>query len=110
MSPAAPVNCGTGAQQEAYARPPFGKPSKQRNTMPQAQIKPAKHLARWVATIYYRTKAGLIDVQLEMEELEELQGIVESGPNWYALERIEIRHAFQRGSDTIEKLLADDHR
>ena len=65
---------------------------------------------RWVAVIYYRTDAGLIDVEHEMEELDELQEIVERGPDWYALDRIEIRHAWQNGTETIEQMTIEDHR
>src|SRR5208337_3450514 len=45
-----------------------------------------------------------------MEELGELQEIVEHGPNWYALDRIEIRHAWQNGTETIEQMTIEDHR
>ena len=64
----------------------------------------------WVAVIYYRTDLGLIDIEHEMEELEELQEIVERGPNWFALDRIEIRHAWQKGTETIEQMTIEDHR
>jgi hypothetical protein len=69
-----------------------------------------EHSKRWVGTIYYRTDAGLINIELEMDELEELQEIVERGPNWFALERIEVRHAFQKGTETIEQLDSESAR
>lgn len=47
-------------------------------------------LKRWSATIFFRTETGLIDVIHELEELEELQGLVERGPNWDTIEKIEI--------------------
>jgi hypothetical protein len=46
---------------------------------------------RWRATIYYRTDVGLIDVEHELQELADLHDIVENGPSWYAIERIDIR-------------------
>jgi hypothetical protein len=47
--------------------------------------------ARWCATIYYRGNAGLVDVEHEIEELEELAALVERGPHWDTVDRIEIR-------------------
>lgn len=48
---------------------------------------------RWTATVWYRTEAGggLVDVVHVFEELEELHDLIEQGPSFYAIERIEIR-------------------
>lgn len=46
---------------------------------------------RWRAIITYRAKNGLIGVEHDIEELEELQGLVERGPDWRSIERIEIK-------------------
>lgn len=46
---------------------------------------------RWTVVAYYLTDAGLIDIEYQIEELEELNDIVERGPSWFALDRIEIR-------------------
>jgi hypothetical protein len=46
---------------------------------------------RWTATVYYRLDAGLLDVTHEIEELEELAALVERGPNWFTIDRIEIK-------------------
>ena len=46
---------------------------------------------RWTATVYYRLDAGLLDVMFEIEELEELHMLVERGPHWDTIDRIEIR-------------------
>lgn len=48
--------------------------------------------ARWTAVIYYRTELGLIDVEHQIEELDMLHTAVEQGPDFYAIDRIEIRH------------------
>lgn len=45
---------------------------------------------RWLATLTYRTETGPIGVQHDIEELEEVQDLVECGPDWNALEKIEI--------------------
>jgi hypothetical protein len=45
---------------------------------------------RWRATIHYRVNGGTVDVPHDIEELEDLQHIVEAGPNWNTIERIEI--------------------
>lgn len=47
--------------------------------------------ARWKATIYYRSNTtGIVDVEHGIEELEELHDIVERGPDWNTIDRIEI--------------------
>ena len=61
---------------------------------------------RWMATIYYRTDAGLVDVEHQFEELDMLHAIVERGPSFYAIDRIEIRTATP-SSQTIEGALAE---
>lgn len=48
---------------------------------------------RWTATVYYRTDAGVIDVDHTFEELATLHDLIERGPDFYAIDRIEIRHA-----------------
>lgn len=63
-------------------------------------------MKRWKATCYYRTDAGLIDIEHTFEEIEDLAGLVERGPHWGTLDRIEIRLA--RGASpglTVEKAL-----
>lgn len=51
---------------------------------------------RWVATVHYRSDSGLIDVTHDMLELEELQDLVERGPHWDTIDRIEIVRADSR--------------
>jgi uncharacterized protein YllA (UPF0747 family) len=46
---------------------------------------------RWIATIFYRSDAGLVDVDHDFEEIEELHSIVERGPDWHTIDRIEVR-------------------
>jgi hypothetical protein len=45
---------------------------------------------RWRAVVYYRADAGTVDVTHELEELTDLHDLVERGPHWDAVERIEI--------------------
>ncbi len=62
---------------------------------------------RWTATVWYRTDAGLVDVEHQIEELDELHMIVERGPNFCAIVRIEIRHTSNPESTlTIEQSIA----
>lgn len=49
--------------------------------------------ARWVATVHYRMDAGLVDVQHDLIELEELQDLVERGPHWDTIDHINIVRA-----------------
>ena len=46
--------------------------------------------ARWRATVFYRTKTGTVDVEHDLEELAEIHDIVEAGPHWDTIEKIEI--------------------
>lgn len=45
---------------------------------------------RWQATIWYRSDSGPLDVTFDIEELEEVHDLVEHGPLWDTIERIEI--------------------
>lgn len=45
---------------------------------------------RWIADVIYRSDAGPVDVRHHLLELEELQNIVEAGPDWYCIEEIKI--------------------
>ncbi len=65
-------------------------------------------MIRWAATVWYRTDAGLIDVEHEFEELSDLHNLIERGPNFYAIDRIEIRHRNNPSPTlTIEQSLAE---
>lgn len=57
------------------------------NVVPLAQRRPV----RWVATCFYRSAEGVIDVDHGFDEIEDLQQIIERGPDWRTLDRIEIR-------------------
>lgn len=60
--------------------------------------------ARWTATIHYRTEAGICDVTHDIIEIEELHDLVEMGPHWDAIDRIEIVRADGREQGlTIEQ-------
>lgn len=60
-------------------------------------------MARWHATLYYKTDAGFTDVEHDIEELEELQEIVERGPDWNALDKIVIVLARRSYDTTVEQ-------
>lgn len=49
---------------------------------------------RWKAVATYRTEAGPIDVEHAIEELEDLQWLMEAGPDWNTL--IDIRITLAR--------------
>ncbi len=62
---------------------------------------------RWTAIAWYRTDAGLIDVEHCFEELDMLHMLIERGPDFYAIDRIEIRlTSNQEPNLTIEGSLA----
>ncbi len=51
---------------------------------------PAVKYVRWTATVWYRSATGMIDVTHDVEELEEVHNLVEAGPHWDTIDRIEI--------------------
>jgi hypothetical protein len=46
---------------------------------------------RWSAVVYYRTPDGLLDVEHVIEELDMLQDLIERGPDFNTIDRVEIR-------------------
>lgn len=61
-------------------------------------------MTRWAATINYRTDAGLVDVQYDLREIEDLHDVVERGPHWDTIESIVIvRAGRQLHGLTVEK-------
>ncbi len=50
-------------------------------------------MKRWIAKVVYRTNAGPLDVIHDLEELGEIEGLVEAGPDWDTIEVIEIRRS-----------------
>ncbi|MBB4642323.1 hypothetical protein [Rhizorhapis suberifaciens] len=68
--------------------------------MPEVLDRPHVKFVRWIATVHYRTENGLVDVQHDIEELEDLQDLVERGPNWDAIDHIHIVRA-----DGVERKL-----
>lgn len=47
---------------------------------------------RWHVVAWYRSAMGLIDVHHHIEEIEDLHDLIERGPSWQALEKIEITY------------------
>ena len=64
---------------------------------------------RWRAVAWYRTDAGLIDIEHQIDELEELAEIVEQGPSFGALEKVEIFYNWGCGK-TIEQCTKEASR
>ncbi len=48
---------------------------------------------RWIATVWYRTERGFVDVVHDMSEIVELHDLVERGPHWDAIDHIDIVRA-----------------
>ena len=46
--------------------------------------------ARWRAVVWYRTETGLVDVEHWLDEVGDLHDLVEAGPHWDTIEKIEI--------------------
>ena len=61
--------------------------------------------ARWHAVVKYRTDAGLLDVDMYLNEIGDIQDRIESGPHWDIVEIVEIKrfnHA-DRSKRTLEQ-------
>jgi len=52
--------------------------------------KPGLGMARWKAVAEYRSRAGIVDVEYAVEELEELHDLIERGPDWNTLIKITV--------------------
>ncbi len=61
-----------------------------------------KKYLRWHVIAFYRSSLGNLDFHHYIEELVELYDLIEGGPDWDTLDRIEIRLANQK-----EKLVID---
>ncbi len=58
---------------------------------------------RWFVTVVYRADAGPLDIDYAIEELAELQAIIERGPYWDTIDRIEIRLQRRLYDVTVEQ-------
>lgn len=59
--------------------------------------------ARWRAVVYYATENGTVEVDHWLEELNALHSVVEIGPHWDTIERIEVfRVNHCQGPITVE--------
>jgi hypothetical protein len=58
-------------------------------------------LARWHATVTYRTDAGPLDVPMLLREIWDLHDRIEEGPHWDTIVKIEIRRANHIDSPTL---------
>ena len=58
---------------------------------------------RWTATVTYSTDAGPVNVIHEIEELDELQDLIERGPDWNASVDIRIVLARRGYYVTVEE-------
>lgn len=72
---------------------------------------PMAHSKRWNIAVTYRLPDGNSSVEHGIEELEELQDLIEMGPNWNAIQ--EIRISLSRVSEpnlttTLERFEASD--
>jgi hypothetical protein len=49
-------------------------------------------VVRWHAAVHYRADAGMVDVHHDLIELEELHDLIERGPHWATIARIEVTY------------------
>jgi len=62
-------------------------------------------LARWKALVQYRSDAGLINVEMFLDEIADLDGRIERGPHWDTVHHIEIKRInhIQSATLTVEQ-------
>jgi hypothetical protein len=61
---------------------------------------------RWHAIVGYKTDSGVVDVHHDIDELEEIQMLVERGPDWNTITEIVITLAIRSHDDlTVEQSL-----
>jgi hypothetical protein len=60
-------------------------------------------MKRWKAVATYKSDAGPVDIEYEIEELEEIQTLIERGPDWNALIDIRITLANRLYDCTVEE-------
>jgi hypothetical protein len=58
---------------------------------------------RWQAIVQYRTDNGPIDVPHGLHELDELRELIEKGPDFGAIAKIEIKYLLGDDDLTIEQ-------
>ena len=58
-----------------------------------APVVPHRPTPRWLAVIVYRSNEGPSFASHDLDEIEDLHDIVERGPHWDTVERIEIVRA-----------------
>lgn len=64
--------------------------------------------SRWLAIIKYRKGDGILPVPFDIEELSELEEIVERGPDWNTIDKIEITLQRPSGAGKDSKLALDE--
>lgn len=66
--------------------------------------RPWEPRVRWLAIVTYRTESGPLAIEHHLRELEELQYLVERGPHWDTIIKIEItRSHLTDGPLTVEE-------
>lgn len=52
---------------------------------------------RWIVDVFYKSMNGTVDVRHHVEEIHELDELIERGPSFKTIERIEINLARRPG-------------
>ena len=62
---------------------------------------------RWAVNIYYFSESGTFTTNVQIEELAELHDIIEAGPNWNTIAKIEITLLRRSEEITYEEAVRD---
>lgn len=69
-------------------------------------------LKRWRAVASYKADNGIVSFAHEFDELEELHDLIEAGPDWTTLDKIEVRYNMdfieaepEKANDALKQLM-----
>ena len=64
-------------------------------------MRDASFIARWQATAIYRTANGPVDIVHDLEEIADLHDLIEGGPHWDTIVRIEIKRVNHMDGESL---------
>jgi hypothetical protein len=64
-------------------------------------MEPGPDTPRWRAVVWYRSDNGPIECEHFIEELEDLQDLVERGPGFHTIDKIEIFYQLADPDDMV---------
>lgn len=60
-----------------------------------------RYVIRWHVTILYRHNDGLVDIEYDLAEIDQLNALIERGPHWDTIVEIKIVRVNHNESVTL---------